>query len=153
MSGPLSLGRVTGSLATVYNENSAALVTANIDFTLLKVTAPVEFSALGATISRKRKVEAEEGTLHKTVRRLGALFEGILPPTDDLFRAYGKRVSEISSLPGVNPRESADRDGIFASHIGADSASIVSKSPEHFTSLAIILRSLTPEINPEGSLS
>lgn len=65
-------------------------MTANIDFTLLKVTAPVEFSALGATISRKRKVEAEEGTLHKTARRLGALFEGILPPTDDLFRAYGK---------------------------------------------------------------
>jgi hypothetical protein len=56
-------------------------------------------------------------------------------------------------LPGVNTRESADRDGIFASHIGADSASIVSKSPGHFTSPAIILRSLTPEINPEGFLS
>jgi hypothetical protein len=63
MSGPLSLGRVTAALATVYNENSASLATANIDFTLINVTAPVEFNALGATISRKRKVDVEEGAL------------------------------------------------------------------------------------------
>lgn len=124
MSGPLSLGRVTGALAAVNNENSVSLATANIDFTLLKVEAPAEYNSLGATISRKRKVDAEEGPLHRTARRLGALFEATLPSTDDLFRAYGKRVSEISSMPGVNPRESLDRDGIFASYIGADTASI-----------------------------
>ena len=75
MSGPLSLGRVTAALATVQNENSTSLATANIGFTLIEVTVPVEFNALGVMTSRKRKVDAE-GV---------ALFEGILPPTDDLF--------------------------------------------------------------------
>ena len=31
------------------------------------------------------------------------------------FRAYGRKVSEISSMPGVDQRESSVRDEIFAS--------------------------------------
>lgn len=124
MSGPLSFGRVTAALTSLHNENSASLMAANFDFTLIKVTVPPEFKGLGATISRKRKDDAEDGTVHRTARRLGALFGNILPPTDELFRAYGTRVSEISAMPGINPRENVQRDGIFASHIGADTTSI-----------------------------
>jgi hypothetical protein len=119
-----TIGRITTALATVHNENSAALATLNFDFTLVKLEAPVEYSGLGATISRKRKTDAEEGSLHKTARRLGALFGELLPQTDDLFRAYGTRVSEISSIPSINPRESPDKAGIFGSHVGADTTSI-----------------------------
>jgi hypothetical protein len=122
MAGPI--GRITAAMAAVHNENSAALASLNFDFTLVKLEAPVEYTALGATISRKRKVDAEEGALHRTARQLGALFEDILPLTDDLFRAYGKRVSEISSIPAINPTQTSDRGGIFANHIGADTTSI-----------------------------
>lgn len=87
MSGPLSFGRVTAALATVHNESWASLATANLDFTLMKVEASVEFGALGAKISRKRRIDAEEGVLHKTVWRLGVLFGEQLPPTEDLLES------------------------------------------------------------------
>jgi hypothetical protein len=116
-----TLGKLNAAMASVQNEASASLATLNFDFTLIKLEAPVEFHGLGSTISRKRKMDAEEGRLHKTARRLGALFEGSLPLTEELFRAYGTRVSEISSMPTINPPE---REGIFSSHIGADSSSI-----------------------------
>lgn len=41
---------------------------------------------------------AEDGPLHRTARKLGALFEQILPPIKTLIKAYGVRVSEISSV-------------------------------------------------------
>jgi len=44
-----------------------------------------------------------------------------LPPAEELFRAYGTRVSEISEMPSINPRM---KDGIFGNHVGADTASI-----------------------------
>lgn len=44
-----------------------------------------------------------------------------LPPAEELFRAYGTRVSEISQMPSINPRI---EEGIFGSHMGADTASI-----------------------------
>jgi hypothetical protein len=120
-----SIGKMTACLASVQNENTLALANLNFDFSLVKLEAPVEYTGLGQTISKKRKMDAEEGGLHKTARRLAALFGGILPETEHLFRAYGKRVSEISSMPTINPREDSDRDGIFAGHVGVDTASIV----------------------------
>ncbi|KAH8597426.1 hypothetical protein B0O99DRAFT_507860 [Bisporella sp. PMI_857] len=120
----MSLGRLTAAVASIHNENAVSLANLNFDFTLVKLEAPPEYNILGQTISRRRKVDAEEGVLHKTARKLGALFASTLPPTEDLFRIYGTRVSEISSLPSINPRESSEGAGIFASHIGADTASI-----------------------------
>jgi hypothetical protein len=111
-------------MVTAQNENSLALANLNFDFTLVKLEAPVEFMGLGTTISTKRKNDAEEGPLHRTARRLGALFKDVLPPTDELFRAYGKRASEISAMPTINPHRTSDRGGMFANHIGADTASI-----------------------------
>jgi hypothetical protein len=74
-------------------------------------------------ISQKRKIDAEEGVLHQTARKLGALFQGMLPSIPSLIKAYGKRVSEISEIPRINPRPS-DKDGIFANQIGIDATSI-----------------------------
>jgi hypothetical protein len=117
------VGKVTGSVAALYNENSLALANLNLDFTLVKLEVPREFGSLALSLSKKRKTDAEEGALHRTARKLGALFEGSLPPTQGLLRAYGERVSEISSMPTVNPK-SSDRDNIFAGQIGLDAASI-----------------------------
>jgi len=95
--------KISGALAAVHNENNAALANLNLDFTLVKVEASAKYTSLGNTISRKRKKDAEDGILHKTARRLRALFAECLPITDELFRAYGKRVSEIVSMLGINP--------------------------------------------------
>jgi len=119
-----AISKITAALGSIHNENSVSLANLNFDFTLVKLEVPGEYNGLGATISRKRKIEAEEGALHKTARRLGALFTGMLPKTDDLFKAYGTRVSEISAMPSINPRDSAEKEGIFASHVGVDTASI-----------------------------
>ena len=117
------IGKVTGSALTLHNENSLSLANFNVDFTLLKVEAPPEFMDVGAAISPARKAEAEEGPLHQTARKLGALFEAILPPVPELLKAYGKRVSEILKSTQINPRASP-RGGIFGDQIGADAASV-----------------------------
>jgi hypothetical protein len=123
MAGPI--GRLTAALSTIYNENSVSLANLNFDFTLVKLEAPVEYQEVGTTISRRRKLDAEEGNLHRTARKLGALFQGSIPSSAALFKAYGTRVSEIAASKSLNPQESdKERHGIFASQVGADSASI-----------------------------
>ncbi|KAH8670391.1 hypothetical protein BGZ60DRAFT_407344 [Tricladium varicosporioides] len=116
-----SISKLTASWASITNENTLALANINFDFALVKVNAPKEYGELGALISQKRKLDAESGSLHWTARKLGALFEKVIPSTPALYKAYGKRVSEIAKEPEISPRQ---RSGIFASHIGADSASI-----------------------------
>lgn len=116
------IGKFTASTAAFSNENSLALANLNLDFSIVKLEAPREFDRLALTISQRRKSEAEGGALHRTARRLGALFERSLPTTQSLFRAYGNRVTEISAEPVVNPRPS--ENNIFASHMGLDAASI-----------------------------
>lgn len=122
MAGPI--GKITAALSTI-TENSFALATLNFDFTLVKLEAPAEFQPVGTTISRRRKLDAEEGNLHRTARKLGALFQGSIPTSSALFKAYGTRVSEISASKSLNPQETdKERHGIFSSQVGADSASL-----------------------------
>ncbi|KAN0103161.1 hypothetical protein V8E51_011474 [Hyaloscypha variabilis] len=118
-----AIGRVAAALGTIHNENAVSLANLNIDFTLIKMEAPPEFRGVGTTISEDRKINAEDGAVHRTARKLGALFEGIIPSTPDLYKAYGTRVSELSQSTKINPKPSS-RDGMFASHIGADSTSL-----------------------------
>ena len=118
-----SLGRLTAALGVAHNENTLALANINFDFSLFRVDAPIEFRALGANLSTNRRQEAETGIPHRTARKLGALFEGVLPHVPELARAYGRRVSEISSYQLQNPKE-IGAGGPFAAHVGADGTAI-----------------------------
>jgi hypothetical protein len=117
----LPVSAVSAALTSIHNENSNSLATLNVDFTLFKLEAPKEFNTVGAIISESRKSDAEGGPLHRTARKLGALFGDLVPSTPALYKAYGARVSEIAQNRTVNPQE---RRGIFARNFGADSASI-----------------------------
>ncbi|KAI4225089.1 MAG: hypothetical protein L6R36_004179 [Xanthoria steineri] len=91
-----TIGRLTTALASAYNENQVALANLNLDFTLLRVQAPLQFEGIGSMISSKRKENAESGLSHRTARKLGALFDGVLPDIPELIEAYGIRASEIA---------------------------------------------------------
>lgn len=60
---------------------------------------------------------------HITARKLGALFESILPSTPNVYRAYGQRASEISQASSVNP-QIRSKYGVFSSRVGSDATSI-----------------------------
>lgn len=117
------VSRLTNSLLSATNENILTLANFNIDFSLIKFDAPQEFQGLGSTLSKQRRNNAEEGPLHKTLRKLGGLFEQVIPSTPKLVKAYGLRSSEIIQLPGISPRGSKS-DGPFEAFVGADGTSI-----------------------------
>jgi hypothetical protein len=85
--------------------------------------APAEYHGLGAALSTNRRNVAEYGTVHITARKLGALFEAILPETPRLIEAYGKRTSEIAESD-VAQLHSASEKGIFGDYTGPDGTSI-----------------------------
>lgn len=93
-----SIGKVTASLVSGTNENISSLGNFNVDFSLIKVEAPKEYHGLKAALSHRRVEDAEQGSLHRTARKLGALFEQIVPPIKTLIEVYGQRVSEYDSL-------------------------------------------------------
>ena len=94
------------------NENTAARANIKFDFALVKAEALTEVFSLGTALASRRKTEAEDGVLHKTARRLGALFEQMIPSTPKLITAYGLRVSEIVETPGINAQGS-EKHGPF----------------------------------------
>lgn len=118
-----TIGRITTALASGHNENQLSLVNLNPDFTLLKVQAPLQFEGIGSMISSKRKENAESGLSHKTARKLGALFDGILPEIPELIAAYGIRASEIARSERFETKDQKANQ-IFADQIGADTTSI-----------------------------
>jgi hypothetical protein len=93
-----SLSKLKASLALATNDITLSAASINFDFSLFKVEAPASYHPLGKTLSPRRRDDAEFGTPHATARRLGALFEKIIPQTPTLMSAYGTRVSEISAL-------------------------------------------------------
>jgi len=118
-----SISKVTGSWATAYNENTLALANFNFDFSLYKVEAPQEYRDVETSLSSLRRQRAEDGALHQTARRLGALFEDTLPSIPKLINAYGQRASEISRK--LKPKTEASKTyGPFNGHIGIDASSI-----------------------------
>ena len=119
----MSISRLTASLASATNEVTVAAAALNFDFSLVKVEAPEEFRLIGGGLSANRRNDAEGGGAHMTARKLGALFDSIIPPIPELAKAYGLRASEISSSPNANPKAS-DRDGVFAAYVGADATTI-----------------------------
>ena len=89
------------------NDNTLALGSLKLDFSLINFEAPVEFSGLGVALSSRRRTDAEDGLYHKIARHLAALFVQLIPSTPKLITAYGLRLSEVIQTLGVNPEESA----------------------------------------------
>ncbi|MCJ1357097.1 MAG: hypothetical protein MMC33_007093 [Icmadophila ericetorum] len=116
-------GKILPALANNSLELTANLINFNLDFSLWKVESPKEFHGVGGALSVNRKKRAESGTPHMTARRIGALFEHILPETPKLFKVYGSRASEISRISSIDSRRRNDY-GIFASHAGIDGTSL-----------------------------
>lgn len=115
-----------------------ALADFNFDFSIVKVAAPAEYTELGLCLSSRRRKEAEDGRLHAVARKLGALFARDLPEVPNLIKAYGRRASEISANPKVNPQGSQSH-GPFADHVGADGTSIWAAATSGKEALAVHL--------------
>ena len=120
---PLSFGKAQASAVANTAEATFALANFNFDFSLYKVEAPTEYTGVGTSLSPFRKKEAESGRAHVTARKLGALFESLLPETPELARVYGLRASEVSESPAFGLSKS-HHYGFFASRAGADATSI-----------------------------
>ncbi|KAK1511125.1 uncharacterized protein CCOS01_14887 [Colletotrichum costaricense] len=119
----MSVSRLQAALASATNEVTVAATNINFDFTLVKYEAPKEYQPLGALLSPKRKENAEFGPSHCTARRLASLFQDVCPETPNLIRAYGKRVSEISTR--ATKRQSTKfANSMFESYAGVDATSI-----------------------------
>ena len=118
-----SFGQLTNALFSASQETSIGLANLHFDFAVIKVEAPSEYQGLGQALSKRRRDTAENGPLHITARKLGALFEGVMPKVPDLIQAYGKRASEIASSPEATPQDSA-RHSVFAEHVGMDGSTI-----------------------------
>jgi hypothetical protein len=115
--------QINASLMHAHNENTLALANVTLDFSLFKIQPPVEFTGLGSSLSEQRRIMAEDGLAHQTARKLGALFEQIIPSTPLLIKAYGCRASEISKSSVANS-PAGRKDGVFLQHAGADATSL-----------------------------
>ncbi|MCJ1442089.1 MAG: hypothetical protein MMC23_002581 [Stictis urceolatum] len=135
----MSLSKFLGSFFSVSNENSLALANLKFDFALVKVEAPTEYSALGPALTSSRRANAEEGGIHRTARRLGALFEQTIPSTPKLVTSYGLRCTEIIKTPGVNPEGSSFRHGPFHNFVGADGTALWAAATSGIASLGVYL--------------
>lgn len=120
----MALSNVSASLVSAINENSLALASMKLDISMIKVEVPAEYTGLNAALTSKRRAAAEDGSAHKTARRLGILFQDLIPSTPELLRAYGRRSSEISEISAATGTERNVTGGIFANFLGADVTSI-----------------------------
>ena len=132
------LGQMAASVFSATNDTTLALGSLKLDFSIIKYEAPVEFSGLGAALSPRRRLDAEDGLHHKTARRLAALFEQLIPSTPKLITAYGLRSSEIIRTPGVNPKGSS-KHGPFESFVGADGTAMWAAATSGVPALGVYL--------------
>ncbi|KAL6918481.1 hypothetical protein FSST1_009976 [Fusarium sambucinum] len=117
-----NIGRIAFAGLTTALESTQTLANFNFDFSIVKVEPPREFHDLGLLLTNSRRETAEDGPLHVTARRLGAIFGPLLPQTPELIRCYGLRASEIArESTQVAPPAGF---GIFAQQVGIDGASI-----------------------------
>lgn len=120
-----SIGNTTSSLVSIPAELTVAAANLNFDFSLVKVEAPQEFQGIRDALSQVRRDKAKSGVPHITARKLGALFEPLVPPIPALLSAYGRRVSEISSKISDDSSSASNKGfGIFSSQAGPDATNI-----------------------------
>lgn len=118
-----AVSKLQASLVAATQETTFAFANLNFDFALWKVEAPPSYHPLGAALSLQRRHAAENGMPHVIARRLGTLFETLLPQTPSLVNAYGARASEIIQSPGTNPSGNKEH-GPFQKFVGLDGTSI-----------------------------
>ncbi|KAF4954433.1 hypothetical protein FSARC_12137 [Fusarium sarcochroum] len=106
--------QLDASILSAKNENNIGLINLSVDFALVKVEVPKQFEGFGKALSPYRRENAERGPQHRTARRLGALFEQVIPNIDVLAAAYGERVSEIATSCQLDLK---DADNIMALHL------------------------------------
>ncbi|KAI3323540.1 hypothetical protein HD806DRAFT_535367 [Xylariaceae sp. AK1471] len=124
MADGLGIGRLQAALASATNEVTVAAANINFDFALVKCEAPQEYRPLGQELSSHRKAEAEQGSLHITARRLGALFDGLCPNIPNLLGAFGTRATEISRAATAHSQVKTTDNWIFSDYAGIDSTSL-----------------------------
>lgn len=135
-----SIGKITSSLLSMPAELTIAAANLNFDFSLVKVEAPKEFHGVRDALSQVRREKAESGVPHITARKLGALFEPLVPPIPNLLRAYGQRVSEISSRISSETSSASNTGfGIFSSQAGPDATNIWAAATSGKGALAVQL--------------
>ncbi|KAL4748826.1 hypothetical protein BDW72DRAFT_179618 [Aspergillus terricola var. indicus] len=118
-----SIQRIAANAIQLNPEANFSLLHTNFDLALFK--CPAELVPLGERLSRHRRELAEEGSFHILARRLGVLFEDVLPRVPSLLKAYGTRASEIArELDKAGSPSKNIADGIFGPHLGIDSTSI-----------------------------
>ncbi|KAF2800371.1 hypothetical protein K505DRAFT_263875 [Melanomma pulvis-pyrius CBS 109.77] len=135
-----ALTTALSSMFSATNENYAALANVKFDFSLIKMEAPVEFNGIVSALSARRRIEAEEGPPHKIARRLGALFEDLVPSTPKLIKAYGLRMSEIMNTSDVNDIGTGQH-GPFEPYVGADGTTLWAAATSGISALGIYLLS------------
>ncbi|KAL4935107.1 hypothetical protein BDV06DRAFT_229135, partial [Aspergillus oleicola] len=120
-----SIQRVAAGAIQLNPEANFSLIHGSFDFSLFKCDVPAELAPVGAYLSRQRRQSAEEGSFHILARRLGILFEELLPDVPFLLKAYGTRASEIvRQLDESKNSSNSIAGGIFGPHLGIDSTSI-----------------------------
>ena len=132
----MSINKLQAALANATNEFTLTAANLNFDFSIVKCEAPKEYQTLGNVLSQYKREAAENGTAHTTARRLGALFDGVCPPTPNLIKAYGVRVSEIADT--ATKMEKKDHS-IFAPHTGVDGTSIWASATSSVAALQLQL--------------
>ena len=133
-----SIGKLTPAAVNNTVEIAPALANLNFDFALWKIEAPKEFTEVGSSLSSFRRDEAENGIPHATARKLGALFESILPLTPNVASAYGRRASEVSQASSVSPSVRS-KYGVFSSRVGSDATSIWAAATSGPSAIAVHL--------------
>jgi hypothetical protein len=134
----VAASKIQAAIASATQETTLALASFNFDFSLVKVQAPAEFEDVGAALTTRRRAGAENGPAHVLARRLGSLFESMIPPTPRLIRAYGLRTSEISNSYVVDTKASQFQ-GPFKDFMGIDGTTIWAAATSGASAVAVHL--------------
>ncbi|RLL97341.1 hypothetical protein CFD26_106249 [Aspergillus turcosus] len=120
-----SIQRITAAAVHAVGEANLALAHLNFDFSLVKYEVPAELQPIGQRLSKARKESAEEGSFHILARRLGVLFQDVLPDVPALLEAYGTRVTEIvQETTNTMDQPKGLAETLFGSHLGIDYTTI-----------------------------
>ncbi|KAF5663486.1 hypothetical protein FCIRC_11132 [Fusarium circinatum] len=129
--------QLDASMFSVKNENHVGLANLSVDFSLVKVEVPKQFEGLGKALSPHRRENAERGPQHRTARRLGALFEQVIPDIEVLAAVYGERVSEIAASRQLDLK--GEEYGPFSRYAGVDGTSIYAAASSGSSVIALHL--------------